>query len=274
MKAIFLCAGFGTRMYPLTKTNPKPLLKVSGRPVLDYLMDQVARFPGLKSIHLVSNDRFYKDFIEWEANRVQKPKTGRPQIFIYNNGITENRNRRGAIADLGFVLKKAGSDNGAFVAAGDNIPRFSLLPIWEKFLYEKRNYIIALPEEDKSRLNKTGVIELDENNLVRKLHEKPARPPSNWFCPPFYYLKQSALERVHHFLLTANEQDAPGHFIAYLVGQEEVFAMKVNSNRFDTGSMISYTEANQVLAQEPVIKDPGLKDSHCTGKLNETRKLS
>jgi len=39
--AIILCAGYGTRMYPLTKDTPKPLLQVGKRPVLDYLMDRL-----------------------------------------------------------------------------------------------------------------------------------------------------------------------------------------------------------------------------------------
>jgi len=254
MKAIFLCAGFGTRMLPLTKNTPKPLLKVAGRPVLDYLMDQVARFPGLKSFHLVSNNRFYSNFVEWEANWAQKRNSSEPRFFIYNNGINENKYRKGAVADLGFVIKQAGKDTGAFVAAGDNIPRFSLLPAWEKFINEKRNYIIALPEKDKKRLSRSGVVELGEDNRVRKLHEKPVCPPSNLFCPPFYYLQPSALERVHRFLLSGKKMDAPGYFISYLAEQEEVFAIKVNGSRIDTGSMASYTEANLLLAKEPVIK--------------------
>jgi len=55
--AVVLCAGFATRMHPLTKAFPKPLLEVAGRPVIDYLMDQLVELPGLESIYtdLVSN---------------------------------------------------------------------------------------------------------------------------------------------------------------------------------------------------------------------------
>ena len=42
MNAVILCAGFATRMYPLTRNFPKPLLPVGGMPVLDYLVEQVA----------------------------------------------------------------------------------------------------------------------------------------------------------------------------------------------------------------------------------------
>ena len=107
-------------------------------------------------------------------------------------------------------------------------------------------------------MGKSGVIELAENNLVRKLHEKPSSPSSNWFCPPFYFLLSSALEKVNQFLVTGNEKDAPGHFISYLVHREEVFAVKIHSSRFDIGAMDSYEQANRVLANEPVIKSADL----------------
>ena len=42
MNAVFLCAGFATRMYPLTRDFPKPLMPVADRPVIDYLMDQIS----------------------------------------------------------------------------------------------------------------------------------------------------------------------------------------------------------------------------------------
>ena len=59
MNAVILCAGFATRMYPLTKDFPKPLLKVAGRAVLDYLIDQIAALPEIQSIHIVSNAKFF-----------------------------------------------------------------------------------------------------------------------------------------------------------------------------------------------------------------------
>ena len=60
MNAILLCAGFATRMYPLTRNFPKPLLPVGDRPVLDYLMDQIAELPEISKVHLVSNAKFYE----------------------------------------------------------------------------------------------------------------------------------------------------------------------------------------------------------------------
>jgi len=43
MKVLFLCAGYATRLYPLTLNKPKPLLPVGGRPILDYLLEKVKK---------------------------------------------------------------------------------------------------------------------------------------------------------------------------------------------------------------------------------------
>ena len=41
MNALILAAGYATRLYPLTLDTPKPLLPVAGRPVLDYMLDEL-----------------------------------------------------------------------------------------------------------------------------------------------------------------------------------------------------------------------------------------
>ncbi len=65
MHAVLLCAGFATRLYPLTRDFPKPLLPVGGRPLLDYLMDQIARLPGIDEIHIVTNAKYSARFNLW-----------------------------------------------------------------------------------------------------------------------------------------------------------------------------------------------------------------
>ena len=67
MKAILLCAGFGTRLHPYTRDCAKPLLPVQGRPILDHLLARLGDVPGLQEIHVVCNARFYPQFVRWRA---------------------------------------------------------------------------------------------------------------------------------------------------------------------------------------------------------------
>ena len=54
MRCVILCAGFATRLLPLTRTVPKHLLTVAGQPVLDYVVDRLAQ-AGIDNGVVVTN---------------------------------------------------------------------------------------------------------------------------------------------------------------------------------------------------------------------------
>jgi glucose-1-phosphate thymidylyltransferase len=253
MIAILLCAGFATRLYPLTKNFPKPLLPVAGRPAIDYLIDQVTDLPGIESIHVVTNTSFINHFVEWRDKWLPDIERHDLTLNLHNDGSTDNDNRLGAVADLAFVLRSLEITTGALVAAGDNIFRFSLKPLWQQFLDNDRNYLLALPENDPYRIKRTGVLELGPDDRVVRFHEKPKDPPSSWTCPAIYFLKPSALSRVDEYLALPDARDAPGYFISYLVTREPVYAIKVMGKSIDIGTIESYEEANAIFTKEPVF---------------------
>ena len=252
MIAVILCAGFGTRMYPLTREFPKPLLPVADRPVIDYLMDQISELPDLQAVHIVSNRKFIDHYKDWREARSGYGGPEGVRIELHDNGVTTNEKRLGAAADLRLVFKRIDEPSRALVSAGDNIYRFSLKPLWEVFVENDQHYVVALPETDPAKLKKTGVLELDKNGRVLRLLEKPQNPPSTWGCPPLYFLQPSAWPMLDTFVENADNLDAPGHFIDYLCRTECVSAFKLNSSRLDIGSLESYREADRILGRHPL----------------------
>jgi glucose-1-phosphate thymidylyltransferase len=87
-------------MYPLTKDVPKPLLKIYGKPVLDYLLDQLMKFRGLESIHIVVNDKFIYKFVDWSVTWQNRVNEKGMDLILYNNGVWDNESRLGAVGDL------------------------------------------------------------------------------------------------------------------------------------------------------------------------------
>ncbi len=253
MDVILLCAGFGTRMYPVTEDCSKSLLPVAGKPVLDYLMEQFIDFPSLETIYVVTNHRFYPQFLIWCEGWKTRLNTKKIAIELFDNGVRNNEERLGAVKDLQFVLHKSGNIQNALVAAGDNILRFSLQPIWQKFQKTGSNIVIALKETDPEKLRKSGVLKIGANDRVLALHEKPQQPTTNWICPPFYFLNAKGLNIVDEYLSQSNYQDAPGHFIAYLVEHQPIYAFRAKKTRFDIGSIEDYKRADQTLKKEPAI---------------------
>ena len=65
MNALVLAAGYATRLYPLTLNKAKPLLEVGGKPIIEWLFDNLASVTGLKTTYIVTNNKFAGDFQNW-----------------------------------------------------------------------------------------------------------------------------------------------------------------------------------------------------------------
>ena len=108
MKVIILAAGYATRLYPLTLTQPKPLLPVAGQPMIDYVLDNLASISGLDRVYVVTNSKFAGHFEKWSADyRAHKEELN---FTIVNDGSTDDTNKLGAIGDIHFVLKTQNVD--------------------------------------------------------------------------------------------------------------------------------------------------------------------
>lgn len=249
MIAVLLCAGFATRLYPLTRDFPKPLLPVAGRTVIDYLLDQIVGLPEIEGIHIVTNARFYEHFTHWRRKWLDRLALRDIGLKIYNDGATDNENRLGACADLRLVFRQTGRADAYLVSAGDNIYLFRIADLWRYFRHGHRHCIVALAEEDPERLKNTGVPVFGESDRVLGLLEKPDNPSPGWFCPPLYFLRPTAREVLEHFLDAAGPGDAPGHFINYLCRREPVTAIKLSEKRLDIGSLESYRQADRMLRE-------------------------
>ncbi|MEE8523574.1 MAG: nucleotidyltransferase family protein [Thermoanaerobaculia bacterium] len=254
--AVLLCAGYGTRMGPLTADVPKPLLPVAGKPVLDYLVEQLIGLPGLDAVHVVSNAHYIRPFRDW-ADGWQRRLPPGLSLEVHDDGTRNAAERLGAIGDLAFVLERVGTVDGALVASGDNILRFSLEPLWRAAIDGDASRVLALHEPDAAKLRRTGVLELDEDHRVLRLHEKPDAPPSHWACPAVYWLSAAALARVGPYLDAGQPRDETGRFIAWLAEREAVFAVPTAGERLHVGSPEAYRRADEILSSETVIKAAG-----------------
>src|SRR5439155_12685163 len=118
MKIVILAAGYATRLYPLTLTQPKPLMPVDGQPMIDYVLDNLAPIGGIGRVYVVSNSKFAGHFQHW-ANGYQETKS-RLDFSIVDDGSTDDSNKLGAIGDLHLVITREKLDDDLVVVAGDN----------------------------------------------------------------------------------------------------------------------------------------------------------
>jgi glucose-1-phosphate thymidylyltransferase len=245
MKALILAAGYATRLYPLTKNFPKPLLPIGGITILDRLIADLDGIAGIDQHIVVTNDTFAPAFRAWKAeSRYQKP------VEIVNDDSTSNENRLGAVKDILFTIGKLGIQEDLLVLAGDNVVDFSFSDFIRFAQTKGTNCITCHREPSIPALQKTGVLEASDDMRVLAMHEKPAVPPSHWAVPPFYYYRATDLPLIQKALDSGCHFDAPGNLIAWLCKQTDIYAWQMTGNRYDIGDLESYEVVNRLFTAQ------------------------
>lgn len=233
MKCIIVAAGYATRLYPLTENFPKPLLEVKEKPIIDWLIDDVDLLKQIDEYIVVTNHRFCHYFEDWS-------KTKKQNITIVDDLTQSNETRLGAVKDIELAIEKLNINDDILVMAGDNLLDFSLCEFVESCLKKKSSSVMAYEENEISKLQRTGVLEIDKENRITNMEEKPIKPKSNLACPPFYYFVKKDVPLIKEGLLSGCKKDAPGDFLSWLVKKSEVYAFIMPGKRYDIGNLESY----------------------------------
>lgn len=239
MKCLFLAAGFATRLYPLTQNFPKPLLKVGERNILDRLVDDLESTRLIDGYCVVSNARFVDHFHEWVKTRPEN-------IAVVNDGTTTNETRLGAVRDLALGIESLKIDDDLLVLAGDNLLDFSLKGFLEYAREKGTSCAMRYNEPDVEKLKRCGVMQIDAQDRVVSMEEKPPMPQSHWCAPPFYYYRREDLPLVATALNQGCGVDAPGSFLAWLAAHVPVHAYLMPGKRFDVGTLESYNRIQEM----------------------------
>ncbi|HOI25516.1 MAG TPA: nucleotidyltransferase family protein [Caldisericia bacterium] len=242
MKAIVLAAGYATRLYPLTLNKAKALLPLAGKPILNYLMDELDKLPLLDEVFIVSNDRFAQDFDAWK-----KAQNYRVRITVVNDGTKSDETKLGAIGDMELVIRKYLLNEDLLVIAGDTYFTFKLIDFYHFFERCQRDCLLVKEINDNKQLQRMGVVEIDSRNQIIGFEEKPQVPKSNKASFAGYIYLQSTLPLIKNYLSKGLNPDAPGNFPAWLYKIKEVYAYSFNGDCFDIGTPESYQEVDAIV---------------------------
>lgn len=233
MKCLILAAGYATRLYPLTENFPKPLLEVGGKTILDWLVDDIDTAGLVDEYIVISNHKYAHHFVAWAKTKPMK-------VTVVDDGTSTNETRLGAVKDVQFAIDQLQLDDDMLVIAGDNVLNFSLTKFMAYAREKRTSCIMRYFEGEEKKLQKCGVVEIDGENRILYMEEKPAVPKSHWCCPPFYFYTREDARLVAKGIDAGCGTDAPGSYIAWLCTQTPVHAMEMPGKRFDVGNLESY----------------------------------
>jgi len=238
MKNIVIAAGYATRLGELTRNFPKPLLKIGENTILGRMLDDIDTISEIDEHVIVTNHRFAPIFQQWAAEQhYVKPVT------IIDDGTETNETRLGAVCDLLLAIDQLGIDDDLLVVAADNLLFFSFQEFVDFARQKQTSCIMCHHQPSVEKLQRTGVIVVDERMRVLNMEEKPLEPKSHWAVPPFYIYKKHDLPLVRHSVADGCGKDAPGNLAHYMVEHTVMHAWPMTGGRFDIGSLDTYYEA-------------------------------
>ncbi len=249
MKALILAAGYGTRLYPLTKEYPKPLLPIAGRPIVEYIAEKLVKVKDLSEIVVVTNDKFYPHFLEW-TNAFEKQCGSSQRIKVINDGTKTQQDRLGAIGDICFALEKEHIQEDIVVFGGDNLFEESVDDFVSFSLNKKPQVSIGIYDIGKKGLaQKYGVVQIDGDGKLVGFAEKPPEPQSSLIATCLYYIPEGKLRCFKEYTHDAqNEKDASGSFISWLSKKDAVYGFVFKKHWYDIGDPQVYQEADRIFA--------------------------
>ena len=249
MKVIILAAGYATRLYPLTLTRPKPLLPVNGKPMVEYVLDNLAPIGGIDRIFVVTNAKFADAFQQWSDQ--YRARHTNLNFTVVNDGSTDDSNKLGAIGDIHYVLATQKVEDDIMVVAGDNL--FSQkLEGFGRFCRQKQAPVLALYDVGNlEEIKKYNSISVDAEGRITFFEEKPKNPTSTLTGIALYYYPKPALALIRQYVAEKNNPDQPGRLVQWMYSRTPFFTWKVPGVWYDIGSKETLEEANRIFAGKP-----------------------
>ncbi len=247
MNVLILAAGYATRLYPLTLTKAKPLLEVAGKPMIEWVIDNLAPIPGIKTVYVVTNDKFAEDFQEWADGYAEsQPKV---KFKIVNDGSRSDTDKLGAIGDIRLVLTREElTSEPLIVVAGDNLFSEPLADFAAAAMGSAAT-LATYDVGDLEAMKKYSAIKTDAEGVITHFEEKPENPETTLTGIALYYFAAETLELFTTYIAAGNNPDQPGRFIQWLHTRRPVKTYQIKGTWYDIGSKETLEEANKLFAQ-------------------------
>ena len=249
MNTLILAAGYATRLYPLTFKKAKPLLTVGGKPIIEWVVDNLKGIPDLETIYVVTNDKFATNFQVWsEGYRERHPEF---RFKIINDGSRSDDDKLGAIGDINFVVTRQNlTQSSMLIVAGDNLLTESLA----EFVACARGTeatVAVYDVGDAEAIKKYGNISVDAEGNITRFEEKPEKPQGTLAAVAVYYYSPTVLSLLTTYLAAGNNPDQPGRFVQWLYTRKPVKTFQIKGKWLDIGSKETLENADKILSAGP-----------------------
>ena len=274
-KVVFPVAGLGTRFLPATKANPKEMLPIVDKPLIQYAAEEAAMAGAEELIFVTSSskraieDHFDKNY-ELECELEKKGKDDMLEIVrsVVPENITCVYVRQPEALGLGHAVLCAkpvvGDEPFAVILADDLIYTDKRCVLGQMMsVFEDRNCsILGVEEVPHEETDKYGIVDPEESagriTSVRNIVEKPAPKDarSNLAVVGRYILTPAIFSHLENIPRGAGGEIQLTDAIEKLLHDERVLAYRFEGKRYDCGNKLGYLQATVEFA----LKHPDLHE--------------
>lgn len=233
MKAVLLAAGLGTRLRPITNSQPKCLVEINGKPLLAYWLDSLHRC-GITQVLI--NLHYHADrvqnFLEQYSSNILIHKVFEPTLLGTAGMIRQNAT---------FF-----SDESVLIAHADNLCLSDLSKFIEVHRTRPRHTVITMMTFHAEAPEECGIVELDYQSVVVGFHEKTSDPPGNNANGAVYIFEPEVVEDIVN--RPESYTDISTDILPSYMGK--IFAWPADGLHIDIGTPSHLTEANLLVSEQ------------------------
>jgi len=243
MIIIIPCAGYGTRLSPVSGNTHKSLIEVASKPLLSRIVDNL-RVLNPEKIIIITNNMFYNQFTTWIKTYDTKYIN---HISLINDGSKNNNERLGTLKDVLLGIKN--SKSKFLVYLGDNLIQGDLRKPLEQFMQTNKNTIVLHDITNIDEAKKFGVVKLDNNNRIIGLEEKPKNPNSTLISTGIYFFNPEIKRTIKEYIAKGNNPEGFGFLLEHTCKDNEYYGYVLDKSFkwIDIGTPESLMQANNIL---------------------------
>lgn len=236
MQAIIPVAGAGTRLRPLTYTQPKVLISVAGKPILSFIVDE-----------LIENG--ITDFVFVIGYLGEKIKEFVEKNYPHLNAKFVQQDKREGLGHAIWMAKDSlDLEKELVIHLGDTIVDIDI----KKILAEQYSTLVIKKVDDPRSF---GVAEIDAEGFIKKVEEKPMIPKSNMALVGFYFIREtkklfSALEANIENNIRNNNEFYLTDALQNMIKEGVKFKSHKIESWFDVGKKDILLETNSILLKK------------------------
>jgi len=236
MQAIIPVAGAGTRLRPLTYTQPKVLISVAGKPILSFIIDELQENGITDFVFVVGYlGEKIKEFVEKNYPNLNAK-------FVWQE------KREGLGHAVWMAKEELNLEKELVIHLGDTIVDIDI----KKILAEQHSTLVVKKVEDPRSF---GVAEIDAEGFIKKVEEKPMIPKSNMALVGFYFIKETkklfeALENNVQNNLRSNNEFYLTDGLQKMIKDGVKFKSHKIESWYDVGKKDILLETNSILLKK------------------------